>query len=157
MVRRILTALPLALTLSCSGAAPREEPEALVLRGFQLVDVETRSVRQQDIIVEAGVVVERSKLAKQRIIEGHGRFLMPALWDLKASLWGNDSTQDWAVLAQEINFTRCLSLHLYYGVAHVGSFAMDREWAERELKRGRDALSRQRDLQQKDLRLRRGS
>ncbi len=142
MVRRAWLRLVVALAWlvgGCAGEARDAGPETLVLRGFHLVDVEARSVVERDVVIENGVVVARPTLARQRVVDGHGAYLMPALWDLKASLWGNNSTQNWDVLTQEANFTQCLGLHLYYGVGHVGVFGMDRQWAERELKRA-DAL-----------------
>jgi hypothetical protein len=60
---------------------------------------------------------------------------MPALWDLKSSMWGNDSTHNWDELEQEASFTRCLQFQLYFGVGHVGAFAADPTWADREVKR----------------------
>jgi hypothetical protein len=140
MVKRQLMMLALSwLTSGCAGQEHDREPEALVLHGFHLVDVESRSMRDADVVIENGAVVARPTLARRRVVEGHGAYLMPALWDLKASLWGNDSAFDWEVLTQDANFTQCLGYHLYYGVAHVGVFAMDRQWVERELKRA-DAL-----------------
>ena len=137
-MRRLGSVAAALLFVACQGArAP--EPEALLLRGFRLVDVEARQVRDADVVIENGVVVAQPRLAKRRVIEGHGAFLMPALWDMKASLWGNDSALDWDVLTQDVGFTQCLGLHLYYGVAHVGVFGMQRDWVERELKRA-DAL-----------------
>ncbi len=140
MVRRTLQLLALSwLAWGCTGRARDDAPETLVLRGFHLIDVESQRVLERDVLIENGVVVARPTLARRRVVEGHGAYLMPALWDLKASLWGNNSTQNYAVLTQEANFTQCLGMHLYYGVAHVGVFGMDRLWAERELKRA-DAL-----------------
>jgi hypothetical protein len=126
------------LTLGCS-TDDQAKPQTLVLRGFHLVDVSSRTVTEGDVLVENGVVVARATLPSARVVEGHGAYLMPALWDMKASLWGNNSAYDWEVLTQDINFTQCAALQLYYGVAHVGVFAMKREWVERELKRA-DAL-----------------
>jgi hypothetical protein len=114
-----------------------EEPRALVLRGFRLVDVAARQLREADVIVESGVVVARQTLPRAEIVDGHGAFLMPALWDLKASLWGNDSGKHYDELMQEMSFTQCLRVQLYYGVGHVGVFAMDRQWVGRELERAR--------------------
>jgi hypothetical protein len=140
MVTRWLSALALSgCVFGCSDVSRQQEPQALVLRGFHLVDVEQHSVRDADIVIENGVVVTRATLAQERVIEGHGAYLMPALWDVKASLWGNDSAFDWKVLEQDANFTQCLGFHLYYGVAHVAPFAMDREFVQRELRRA-DAL-----------------
>ena len=139
MVKRAWLGLALAWLTGCTDGARDAAPQTLVLRGFHLLDIESRSVVERDVLIENGVVVVRPTLGRQRVIEGHGAYLMPALWDLKASLWGNNSTQHWDVLTQEANFTQCLGLHLYYGVAHVGVFGMDRQWAERELKRA-DAL-----------------
>lgn len=126
------------LAFGCS-ADERAKPQTLVLRGFHVVDVASRSVSDADVLVENGAVVAKATLPSTRVVEGHGAYLMPALWDMKASLWGNDSTYDWEVLTQEINFTQCAALQLYYGVAHIGVFGMKREWVDRELKRA-DAL-----------------
>jgi hypothetical protein len=70
-----------------------------------------------------------------RILEGKGRWLMPALWDLKASAWGNESAKNYDELTQEMGIAQCMRVQLYYGVAHVGSFGLSREWASRELRR----------------------
>lgn len=126
------------LGLGCNSE-DQAKSQTLVLRGFHLVNVDSRSVSEGDVLVENGVVVARATLPSTRVVDGHGAYLMPALWDLKASLWGNDSTYDWEVLTQDINFTQCAALQLYYGVAHVGVFGMKRDWVERELKRA-DAL-----------------
>jgi len=140
MVKRALAWFAAAwLGLGCSSNGRDAQPQTLVLRGFHLVDVASRSVREGDVLIENGVVVARPTLASAQVVEGHGAYLMPALWDLKASLWGNDSALSYEVLDQQANFTQCLGMHLYYGVAHVGVFAMNREWVDRELKRA-DAL-----------------
>lgn len=120
--------------LGCSSAQPVES-EAVVLRGFHVVDPATRSVGQRDVVVQGGVIVARVTAGKTRIIEGHGQFLMPALWDLKSALWGNNSTKSYDVLMQDMSFSRALSVQLYYGVAHVGVFGARPEWAERSIKR----------------------
>lgn len=131
-----------ALALFALGCAERQSPTeepALVLRGFRWVDVESKSVREGELVVEHGALVERVTLPRQHVIEGHGRHLMPALWDLKSSLWGNDSAHNWDELMQEQTFTRCLQVQLYFGVAHVGAFGMAGDWVDRELRRA-DAL-----------------
>ncbi len=129
-----------ALCAACSVSAPSAAPEALVLHGFHSVDPSSATVSEADVVVEGGVVVgQASARAARRVIEGHGRWLLPALWDVKASLWGNNSTLDYRVLTQEVSFTRSLKIELYYGVAHVGVFGMNRSWVEREIQRA-DAL-----------------
>jgi hypothetical protein len=136
MVTRGLAVLLAALLAACTGAPAGSKPAALVLHGFRLVDPGSQSVREADVVIEGGVVVaQASAAAEQRVIEGHGRWLLPALWDVKASLWGNNSTLDYKVLEQEVSFTRSLKIQLYYGVAHVAVFGMERDWVERELKR----------------------
>lgn len=133
MVKRVGVLLMLA---ACSGRTPpASDRERVVLRGFRLVDVSARTIRDKDVTLENGVVVADAGPAASKVVEGHGAYLLPALWDLKASLWGNNSTQDYQVLTQEVSFTRCLQLHLHYGVGHVAVFGMDRAWVERELKR----------------------
>lgn len=131
------TALAAALLglLGACQAAPPDAPPALLLRGFNLVDPASRSVTQRDIVIEGGVVVERAASRHVRRIDGNGRFLLPALWDLKASLWGNNSLLSYDVLTQDTGFTPALELHLFHGVAHVGVFAMQRDWVGRELGR----------------------
>lgn len=138
MVTRALLLLLGALATAC-GSPRRPEPEALVLRGFRVVDPASRSVVERDVVVQDGVIVGQASAPRVRVVEGRGRWLMPALWDLKASLWGNESTLHYSVLAQGMSFTKSLGVHLYYGVASVGVFAMERSWVERELKRA-DAL-----------------
>lgn len=125
----------LALLAGCRDAERRAEPETLVLRGFNVVDPGARSVSQPELLIEGGVLVPRATSSRQRVIEGRGRYLMPALWDLKSSLWGNGCLLDWDALSQEISFTQSLQVQLFYGVAHVGVFAMQRDWVGRYLRR----------------------
>jgi imidazolonepropionase-like amidohydrolase len=138
-VTRLIRSFALsALTLllgGCGDSARHPEPETLVLRGFYVVDPQARSVSEADLLVERGVVVRQATASRQRVIEGNGRYLMPALWDLKASLWGNGCLLDWDQLSQGLSFTHSLGVQLYYGVAHVGVFAMPREWVGRYLRR----------------------
>ncbi len=135
-LRRSFAPLATALLLGgCGDSARHPEPETLVLRGFNVVDPQARSVSPADVLIERGVVVRQATASRRRVIEGHGRYLMPALWDLKSSLWGNGCLLDWDQLSQEISFTHSLGVQLYYGVAHVGVFAMQREWVGRYLRR----------------------
>jgi hypothetical protein len=137
MVRRALLALSLlawGLSLGCSRPAP-PEAETLVLRGFKLVDPATRNVTERELFVENGVIVARGSASKQHVIEGKGRWLMPALWDLRSALWGNNSTRSWDELTQDMSFNHALGVQLYYGVAHVGIFGCRRRWIERYFKR----------------------
>lgn len=138
---RCLLATLAATALGCAGCGKADEADSqsLILRGFRHVDVEQRALVDGDVVIERGAVVPRPTLANPRIIEGRGAFLMPALWDLKSSPWGNDSAHNWDELTQEATYTRCLQFQLYFGVAHVGSFAQDPEWADREVRRA-DAL-----------------
>lgn len=142
MVKRLpLVVLLLSLLLACSERQKRvEPPPGVLLRGFHLVDVEAGSIVDAEVAIEDGVVVARPSRPGPRVIEGNGAFLMPALWDLKASLWGNNSARNWEELEQQASFNRCLDFQLYYGVAHVGAYAMKRDWVARELKRV-DALA----------------
>src|SRR5438128_1063727 len=113
MVKRALSLLAWAwLVVGCTSRARDSAPESLVLRGFHLVDIESRRVLERDVVIENGVVVARSTSSQQHVVDGRGEYLMPALWDLKASLWGNNSTLHWDVLTQEANFTQCLGVHL---------------------------------------------
>jgi hypothetical protein len=121
--------------VACSEPSPPPPLESLVLQGFRLVDVQARRVREDPLVIEGGVVVSKPTSERPRVIEGHGAFLLPALWDLKASLWGNNSALSYDVLTQEATLSRCLRLQLHYGVAHVGVFGMARRWAGRELRR----------------------
>jgi hypothetical protein len=125
----------LALVGGCRDAERRAEPETLILRGFNVVDPGARSVSQAELLIEGGVLIRRATASRQRVIEGRGRYLMPALWDLKSSLWGNSCLLDWDELSQEISFTGSLQVQLFYGVAHVGVFAMQRDWVGRYLRR----------------------
>lgn len=118
----------------CSNSEPPAR-QALLLHGFKLVDPESRSVTERDLVIEQGRIVAAPTLPNVHRIDGQGQFLLPALWDLKASLWGNNSLVGYDVLKQDMSFTRCLGVHLYYGVAHVGVFGMRREWVARELRR----------------------
>ncbi len=137
MVRRY--AALFGALLACSACASEADPVAergVLLHGFQLVDPNDHSVREADVCLSHGVVCALgTSTAKFRRIEGNGRFLLPALWDLSAALWGNDSALNYEVLYQEMSISQSLRVQLYYGVAHVGTFAMQKEWVLREKKR----------------------
>lgn len=139
MVTRIfvLLVLPLAiLATACTAEESARGTRSLVLRNFLLVDPESRSVRHADVIIENGRVVEKVAPGREhRVIDGEGRFLLPSLWDVKASLWGNMSALDWKELSQELGITRCLRVQLSYGVAHVVAANMTRDWVKREIDR----------------------
>jgi hypothetical protein len=131
-----------ALLLGCNACATDSDPDAergLLLHGFRLVDPSERSVREADVCIEHGVVRECTSVtpAGYQRVEGKGRFLLPALWDLSAALWGNCSARKYDDLYQEMSISGALRVQLYYGVAHVGTFAMDNEWVSREIKRAR--------------------
>jgi hypothetical protein len=132
--RAVLVAFLGCALLGCAKPQAPER-ETLVLRGFKLVDPATRSISERDLLVENGVIVERASAAKQRVIEGKGRWLMPALWDLRSALWGNNSTRSYYELSQDMDFNHALGVQLYYGVAHVGVFGARRRWIERYFKR----------------------
>ena len=130
----------LALLLACSACASDSGSgtgRGVLLHGFRLVDPSDRSVREADVCIEQGVVQACAPLAQAQYerVEGHGRFLLPALWDLSVSLWGNCSARKYDDLYQEMNISGSLRVQLYYGVAHVSTFAMDNQWVSREIKR----------------------
>jgi hypothetical protein len=132
----------LALLLACSACAADSGSGAkrgLLLHGFRLVDPSDRSVRDADVCIEHGMVHECAPAARAQYerVEGNGRFLLPALWDLSVALWGNCSARKYDDLYQEMNISGALRVQLYYGVAHVGTFAMNDEWVSREVKRAR--------------------
>jgi hypothetical protein len=132
----------LALLLACSACAADSGSGAgrgLLLHGFRLVDPSDRSVREADVCIEHGVVRECTPIARAQYerVEGNGRFLLPALWDLSVALWGNCSARKYDDLYQEMTISQALRVQLYYGVAHVGTFAMNDEWVSREVKRAR--------------------
>jgi hypothetical protein len=124
---------------SCSADSGSAAQQGLLLHGFRLVDPSDRSVREADLCIARGAVraCEPSESARYQRIEGKGRFLLPALWDLNASLWGNISARKYDDIYQEMTISQTLRVQLYYGVAHVGTFAMNDEWVSREVKRAR--------------------
>jgi hypothetical protein len=121
-------------------AAWAQGAESMRIRGATLVDPSTRSERQSDVFMQDGRVVEGSGLdGPVQELDGRGLFLMPALWDLQASLWGNDSAKDYHELDQSMSISQCLKIQLYYGVAHVSAALMSKKWVGREMNRA-DAL-----------------
>ena len=123
---------------ACSGAPHANDERGLVFHGFRLVDPNDHSVRERDLCVQRGAVCDAGALAASASyprVEGHGRFLLPALWDLNVALWGNNSAKNYEELAQEMSISQCLRVELFYGVAHVGVFGMDNQWVRREIKR----------------------
>jgi hypothetical protein len=131
--------LGLGLLGLMAGCGQRAAPGSVLLRNFALVDVASRRVRQGDVLLANGKVAPPGSVPAQTTVDGAGKFLLPALWDVKAFLWGNPSAYDFDVLAQEMNMSRALRVHLYYGVAHVATCGMASSWAGREVKRA-DAL-----------------
>ncbi len=109
--------------------------ESLHLKGFSLVDPGSRRVLQQDLFIAGARVASKAEARNPRVIEGEGRYLMPALWDMKASLWGNDSAKNYDELMQEMGIAQSLRVQLFYGVAHVVAAYMGRDWVSREQKR----------------------
>ena len=138
-MRRLLAAALLA-SCACSAEHGASDGGGLLLHGFRLVDPNDHSVREVDLCVEHGVVCDarsdNARLGYLRI-EGHGRYLLPAMWDLNLSLWGNNSAKNYDELYQEMSISQCLRVQLFYGVAHVGVFGMDNQWVSREIKRAR--------------------
>jgi imidazolonepropionase-like amidohydrolase len=140
LTRAVLAA---GLVLACSHE--EAENDGLVLRGFQLVDVETQTLRSADVVIEGGRVsaIEPSRATgvpdgrDYITVAGQGRWLLPAFWDLKASLWGNPSTKFYRELFHTLWITDSLRVQLYYGVSHVVASNMARVWVERELKRAK--------------------
>jgi hypothetical protein len=105
-----------------------------------LVDPIDHSVRDVELCVEHGVVCGPASSEARRHyprIEGQGRYLMPALWDLNLALWGDNSAKNYDELYQEMSISQCLRVQLFYGVAHVAVFGMDNQWVSREIKRAR--------------------
>jgi imidazolonepropionase-like amidohydrolase len=129
-----------ALLLACGACgADSGAGQRLLLHGFRLVDPSDRSVRDAEVCIEQGVVRECTPAlrAQSQRVEGNGRFLLPALWDLSVSLWGNCSARKYDDIYQEMSISGSLRVQLYYGVAHVSTFAMDNQWVSREVKRAR--------------------
>ena len=139
MVRRYWWLLAaLFASSACAGGAGQADEPGVILHGFKLVDPNDHTVREVDLCLDHGVVCAPGvSSANFRHIEGNGRFLLPALWDLSAALWGNDSALSYEVLYQEMSISQSLRVQLYYGVAHVATFGMQSEWVLRERKRAR--------------------
>ena len=126
----------LLLCSACASNADSVDELGVVLHGFKLVDPNDHTVREADLCLANGAVCPPGiSTAKFQHIQGNGRFLMPALWDLSAALWGNDSALSYEVLYQEMSISQSLRVQLYYGVAHVGTFGMQSQWVLRERKR----------------------
>lgn len=125
-----------ALLLALLFHAQAAQAGPVLLHGFKLVDPSTRTVREQDLVLSWGKVGKASDAGPAcKVIEGRDRYLLPLLWDMKASLWGNDSAKDFKVLEQELGITQGLRVQLYYGVGHVVATYMSRDWVSREMKR----------------------
>jgi hypothetical protein len=120
-----------SLALILALLAGRSHAGALLLEGCTLVDPASRSEGVADLLMEDGRVVTATAQTPV-VLDGRGRYALPALWDMKASLWGNDSAKDYHVLSQNLSVSGSLAVQLYYGVGHVVSVHMKREWLERE-------------------------
>jgi hypothetical protein len=120
VTRRQFTAgVGMSLLSGCALGGASRAP-ALRLTGFNLVDPRTRTVSRRDLIIDEGRV--RAKVPAGMVvetIEGNGRWLIPGLHDLKASLWGNDSAFEWNVLEQSMGVDSALRVQAYSGVTYV--------------------------------------
>ncbi len=118
---KVLLALLSALAvLGCTETSVEEAP-ALHLRGFRLVDPHAREQRQADLyLVDGRVSLERpAESTKLKVVEGEGRWLIPGLHDLQATLWGNASSQHHSKLFHHTRLDVALGMNLYCGVTYV--------------------------------------
>jgi hypothetical protein len=119
--------LAMALLSCCAPASPEARDGGLILEHFRLVDPRTRTVREGDVIVRGGIVrATASPDVKYEHVNGRGRWLLPALWDLTAWLGGNRPAQ--GQFPQVMTVLPCLRLELYYAVGHVGGSPMSGPW-----------------------------
>lgn len=130
------------LALGC--AREEAQSDGLVLRNFILVDAAAERVFPAALVIEHGkiVAVEESGAAatqgkRYTEVDGAGGFLLPAFWDLKASLWGNPSTEFFEELFHMLWATDALRVQLAYGVGHVVCSNTERMWMDRELRRAK--------------------
>jgi imidazolonepropionase-like amidohydrolase len=113
---RWLNLLLLCFALSALGTATTS-PSQIAITHITIIDVRDGS-RQQDMSVlisgdRIGVIGSSKKvqLPKQtRVIDGHGKFLIPGLWDMHVHTDGED---------------RVLRLHLAYGITGIRDMAGD--------------------------------
>jgi hypothetical protein len=132
MVRRALLAFALC---GCTAPSVSGSVDVLVLRGFRVVDPATRTVSRRDVFVADGKVIRApSPTRRVHVVDGSGRWLVPALWDLNALPWGNLSAKKYDELSQEMGTVDALRAELYAGVAHVRA-AMPPAWATDDLAR----------------------
>ena len=131
--RPLLASVGFALVLAATGL----RAEGLLLKGFALLDPGRRTVRVADLALSGGQVVPLDRAAGFRVVEGKGRFLLPAMWDLQTCLWGNESAQSYEVLYQELGIVPSLRAQLWYGVAHVATLNMGPTWVKREMHRAK--------------------
>jgi imidazolonepropionase-like amidohydrolase len=120
------------LLLSTAQAKP------LLLKGFTLVDPINGTSKIADLRIEGDKIISGTAHEEVQIIEGHGRFLIPAFWDMETWLWGNESGASHKDLYQDLNISQSLRIELFYGVAHVVGSHMSREWLEGGLARIED-------------------
>jgi imidazolonepropionase-like amidohydrolase len=128
-----------------SGCARSEAPsDGLVLHNFVLVDADAERMFLANLVIEEGKIVAIHEDAapaneSQRFthVDGAGSFLLPAFWDLKASLWGNPSTEFFGDLYHTLWATDSLRVQLYYGVGHVVGSNTERRWMDREIRRAK--------------------
>jgi hypothetical protein len=132
MVRRAILAFAL---WGCEVPSAPASSDVLVLHGFTVVDPATRTVSRRDVFVADGKVLGApSPMRRVRVVDGTGRWLVPAFWDLNALPWGNLSAKNYDELSQEMGTVDTLRAELYAGVAHVRA-AMPPEWATDDLAR----------------------
>jgi imidazolonepropionase-like amidohydrolase len=138
--RGLAALLCASLVFGC--ARDPERSDGLVLRNFVLVDAAAERVFPATVVIEGGKIVSVDEgrapthEGKRYIeIDGAGSFLLPAFWDLKASLWGNPSTEFFRDLYQTLWATDALRVQLYYGVGHVVGSNTERMWMDRERRR----------------------
>lgn len=91
---------------------------SLCLSGASLVDPSSRQEWKANLHLAAGQVVALPS-ADERRIDATGLYVLPAFWDLSASVWGNRASSGEVFEDERLSMPSCLRLQLFYGVGHI--------------------------------------
>ncbi|WP_323844510.1 amidohydrolase family protein [Microbulbifer magnicolonia] len=115
----------IALLISAQSAADASEESSydLLLKNFQLVDVETGRVQRDRLLLIEGdriaamlPAARRGEVSADRVEDLGGRYLIPGLWDMHVHFEGRDLLEDNALL---------FPVYLAYGITAVRDAASD--------------------------------
>jgi imidazolonepropionase-like amidohydrolase len=103
LVRAVMLLLPILVLSFCANGAPRPPAAPLVVTHVTVIDTVAQTTQvDQTVVIENGRIVSvgpsaRAKSLKEsRIVDAHGKFLIPGLWDMHVHLAGVNADPAWS-------------------------------------------------------------